>query len=73
MSDGSLDRAFISISGMIGAGKSTLAAALANALGLDVYFEPVDDNVYLEDFYRDMSRHSFPMQIWLLNKRFNQQ
>jgi len=61
MSDGSLDRAFISISGMIGAGKSTLAAALANALSLDVYFEPVEDNVYLEDFYRDMSRHAFPM------------
>ncbi len=69
----SLANEYISISGMIGAGKSTLAAALGGALNMPVFFEPVDDNVYLEDFYRDMSRVSFAMQVWLLNKRYTQQ
>lgn len=66
-----IEHSYISISGLIGAGKSTLAAALAAALDMDVYFEPVEDNVYLEDFYRDMGRYAFAMQVWLLNKRFN--
>ena len=64
---------FIGISGLIGAGKSTLATALAKELGLPVYYEPVVDNVYLADFYTDMSKYSFPMQVYLLNKRFKQQ
>mmetsp|Transcript_19963 Transcript_19963/g.28687 ORF Transcript_19963/g.28687 Transcript_19963/m.28687 type:complete len:255 (+) Transcript_19963:72-836(+) len=64
---------FIGISGLIGAGKSTLAAALAKELGLPVYYEPVVDNVYLADFYQDMKKYSFPLQIFLLNKRFKQQ
>jgi len=67
------DNVFIGISGMIGAGKSTLATALAKELGLPVYYEPVSDNTYLEDFYKDMKQFSFPMQIYLLNKRFKQQ
>jgi deoxyadenosine kinase len=70
---GSFDGLFIGISGLIGAGKSTLATALAKELGLPVYYEPVVDNVYLEDFYTDMAKYSFPMQIYLLNKRFKQQ
>ena len=64
---------FISISGMIGAGKSTLATALAKKLNLPVYYEPVIDNVYLEDFYKDMKKYSFPLQVYLLNRRFAQQ
>lgn len=64
---------FIGISGLIGAGKSTLATALAKELGLPVYYEPVVDNVYLADFYQDMAKYSFPLQIYLLNKRFKQQ
>ena len=44
---------FIGIAGMIGAGKSTLATALGQHLEIDVYYEPVDENEYLEDFYRD--------------------
>ncbi len=63
---------FIGIAGMIGAGKSTLATALGEHLGIDVYYEPVDDNEYLEDFYRDTPRYSFAMQIYLLNRRFQQ-
>lgn len=54
-------------------GKSTLATALASELGLPVYYEPVIDNIYLADFYNDMKKYSFPLQIYLLNKRFKQQ
>lgn len=63
---------FIGIAGMIGAGKSTLATALGQHMGLDVYYEPVEDNEYLSDFYRDTPRYSFAMQIYLLNRRFQQ-
>ncbi len=63
---------FIGIAGMIGAGKSTLATALGQHLGIDTYFEPVADNEYLQDFYTDTARHSFAMQVYLLNRRFQQ-
>ena len=66
------ERIFIGIAGMIGAGKSTLATALGQHLGIDPYFEPVADNAYLEDFYRDTARYSFAMQVYLLNRRFQQ-
>jgi deoxyadenosine kinase len=67
-----LGRVFIGISGIIGAGKTTLATALGQHLGLDVHYEPVIDNEYLDDFYRETRRYSFAMQIYLLNKRFKQ-
>ena len=63
---------FIGIAGMIGAGKSTLAAALGQHLGIDTYYEPVADNEYLTDFYRDTAKYSFAMQVYLLNRRFQQ-
>lgn len=63
---------FIGIAGMIGAGKSTLAAALGEHLEIDVYYEPVEDNEYLEDFYRDTRTYAFATQIYLLNRRFQQ-
>lgn len=63
---------FIGIAGMIGAGKSTLAAELGKHLGIDTYYEPVADNDYLADFYRDTARYSFAMQVYLLNRRFQQ-
>ncbi len=63
---------FIGIAGMIGAGKSTLATALSKHLGIDCYYEPVADNEYLADFYRDTARYSFAMQVYLLNRRFQQ-
>lgn len=63
---------FIGIAGMIGAGKSTLATALGQHLGIDAYYEPVADNVYLADFYKDPSSCSFAMQVYLLNRRFQQ-
>jgi deoxyadenosine kinase len=63
---------FIGIAGMIGAGKSTLAEALGKHLNIDCYYEPVADNEYLADFYRDTARYSFAMQVYLLNRRFQQ-
>lgn len=63
---------FIGIAGMIGAGKSTLAKALGEHLSLPVYYEPVEDNEYLEDFYADTARYGFATQIYLLNRRFQQ-
>jgi deoxyadenosine kinase len=63
---------FIGIAGMIGAGKSTLATALGQHLNLPVYYEPVGDNAYLADFYRDTRRYAFATQIYLLNRRFQQ-
>lgn len=72
MSTRSLSDLFIGIAGIIGAGKSTLAAALGRHLNLPVYYEPVADNEYLADFYRDTKRYSFATQIYLLNRRFQQ-
>lgn len=63
---------FIGIAGMIGAGKSTLATALGKHLEMDVYYEPVEDNEYLDDFYRDTKSYAFATQIYLLNRRFQQ-
>ena len=68
---------FISISGLIGAGKSTLATKLGERMNLPVFYEPVIDNVYLSDFYKDPARYSFPLQVlcqsikssWLHNIR----
>ena len=54
---------FISISGLIGAGKSTLATKLAEKMHLPCFYEPVIDNTYLDDFYRDPARYSFPLQV----------
>ena len=70
--DGFLGNIFIGIAGMIGAGKSTLAKALGEHMGIDTYYEPVADNEYLADFYKDTARYSFAMQVYLLNRRFQQ-
>ena len=67
-----IEKLFIGIAGMIGAGKSTLATALGEHLGIDVYYEPVEDNEYLEDFYKDTAKYAFQTQIYLLNRRFQQ-
>ena len=67
-----LNDLFIGIAGMIGAGKSTLATALGHHLGLPAYYEPVQDNEYLADFYEDTAKHAFATQIYLLNRRFQQ-
>jgi len=62
----------IAIAGNIGSGKTTLTSLLAKHYGWETHFEDVDDNPYLNDFYEDMQRWSFNLQIYFLNSRFNQ-
>ncbi len=60
----------IAIAGNIGCGKTTLTRMLAKRYGWTPQYEPVDNNPYLEDYYADMARWSFNLQIYFLNKRF---
>lgn len=62
----------IAIVGNIGAGKTTLTGLLAKHYGWEALYETVDNNPYLEDFYSDMKRWSFNLQIYFLNNRFQQ-
>jgi deoxyadenosine/deoxycytidine kinase len=61
---------FVAVAGNIGAGKSSLARLLGERFQWKPYFESVDDNPYLADFYGDMSRWSFHLQIYFLANRF---
>ncbi|MDR7543951.1 MAG: deoxynucleoside kinase [Armatimonadota bacterium] len=61
---------FVAMSGNIGSGKSTLTTLLAQRLGWQPYYEVVDENPYLADFYADMARWSFPLQVFFLTRRF---
>ena len=60
----------IAIAGNIGSGKTTLTRLLAEHYGWAPKYEDVDVNPYLSDFYNDMQRWSFNLQIYFLNKRF---
>lgn len=62
----------IAIAGNIGCGKTTLTKMLVKRYGWTPRFEPVDNNPYLEDFYNDMHRWSFNLQVYFLNKRFRE-
>ena len=61
---------FITVAGNIGAGKSSLARLLGERFSWKPYFESVEDNPYLSDFYADMTRWSFHLQIYFLANRF---
>jgi deoxyadenosine/deoxycytidine kinase len=61
---------FVAVAGNIGAGKSSLARLLGERFKWKPYFESVDDNPYLSDFYGDMARWSFHLQIYFLANRF---
>jgi deoxyadenosine/deoxycytidine kinase len=60
---------FIAVAGNIGVGKSTLTALLTEGLGWEPFYEAVDDNPYLADFYRDMRLWSFHSQVFFLSRR----
>lgn len=62
----------IAIVGNIGAGKTTLTELLSKHLNWEAQYEAIDNNPYLEDFYNDMKRWSFNLQIYFLNSRFQQ-
>ena len=61
----------IAIAGNIGSGKTTLATLLARHYKFDAHYEDVEDNPYISDFYEDMQRWAFNLQIYFLNSRFN--
>ena len=62
----------IAVTGNIGAGKTTLTTMLAKHYGWSAQYEDVDHNPYLDDFYQDMSKWSFAMQMYILGSRFRQ-
>ena len=64
---------YVSIAGNIGAGKSSLTRLLSDYFKWEAMFERVDDNPYLSDFYEDMQRWSFNLQVFFLSSRFNHQ
>jgi deoxyadenosine/deoxycytidine kinase len=61
---------FIAVAGNIGSGKSSLTRLLSTHFGWTPYFESVEDNPYLSDFYADMKRWSFNLQVYFLSNRF---
>ena len=60
----------IAIAGNIGSGKTTLTTMLAKHYGWEARFEPVDYNPYLEDYYKDIPRWSFNLEVYFLKQRF---
>lgn len=62
----------IAIAGNIGSGKTTLAALLSKHYAWEAHYEDVETNPYLNNFYEDMQRWSFNLQIYFLNSRFRQ-
>ncbi|MES2837383.1 MAG: deoxynucleoside kinase [Bacteroidota bacterium] len=62
----------VAVAGNIGSGKTTLTTLLAKHYNWQAHFEDADDNPYLNDFYEDMQRWSFNLQIYFLNSRFTQ-
>jgi len=62
----------VAIAGNIGAGKTTLTKLLAKHYKWEPHFESVDENPYLDDFYGEMERWSFNLQVYFLNSRFRQ-
>ena len=61
---------YIAISGNIGCGKTTLTGLLAKHYGWEARYESVDHNPYLEDYYRDIRRWSFNLEVYFLKERF---
>jgi deoxyadenosine/deoxycytidine kinase len=64
------ERVYIAIAGNIGAGKSTLVDFLCRTYRIQPFFEPNDDNPYLEDFYQDMGKWAFHSQVHFLSHKF---
>ena len=67
------DLRYIAIEGVIGVGKTTLAAKLGESLGARVVLEQFEENPFLKDFYRDPERYAFQTQIFFLLTRYKQQ
>lgn len=61
---------YITIAGNIGSGKTTLTNMLSRHYGWEKLVEPVDDNPYLEDYYKDLPRWALPLEVFFLRQRF---
>lgn len=64
-----MSKRFIAVAGNVGVGKSTLTSLMADRLSWEPFFEAVDDNPYLADFYQDMRQWSFHSQVFFLSRR----
>lgn len=64
---------YVAVAGNIGAGKSSLTRIISDYFKWQAFFERVDDNPYLSDFYEDMHRWSFNLQVFFLSSRFDHQ
>ena len=62
---------FIAVAGNVGVGKSTLTRLLSEYLCWEPFFEAVDDNPYLADFYRDMRTWAFHSQVYFISRRLS--
>ena len=65
-----IPKPFIGLAGNIGVGKTTFTKTMSERCGWQPFYESVSDNPYLNDFYKDMKRWSFNLQIYFLHKRF---
>lgn len=61
---------YIAIAGNIGSGKTTLTKMLAKHYGWKKFLEPVDDNPYIDDYYKDISRWALNLEVYFLKQRF---
>ena len=59
----------IAIAGNIGSGKTTLTSLLSKNFGWDAHYEDIENNPYLNDFYQDMPRWSFNLQVYFMNSK----
>ncbi len=64
-----MTKRFVAIAGNIGVGKSTLTSLLSKSMGWEPFYEAVEDNPYLADFYQDMTRFAFHSQVFFLSRR----
>jgi len=64
---------YVAVAGNIGVGKSMITTMVGETFGWPMYFEPVINNPYLDDYYQDMTRWSFHLQVYFLSKRFEVQ
>ena len=64
-------RKYVAIAGNIGAGKSSLTRIVSEYFHWEPFYEQVDDNPYLADFYEDMKRWSFNLQVFFLSSRLS--
>ena len=64
-----MTKRFLAVAGNIGVGKSTLTRLISESLGWEPFYEAVEENPYLADFYQDMTRYAFHSQIYFLSRR----